>query len=66
MLQSKDPGWLNRLKKKQDLFKYFLQPAHIRAKDTETEVEGIEKDILYKWEHKESWGSNTHSRQNRL
>ena len=31
-----------------------------------TESEGMEKDIPCKWKLKESWGSNTYIRQNRL
>ena len=31
-----------------------------------TENEGMEKDIPCKWKLKESWGSNTYVRQNRL
>ena len=27
---------------------------------TQTECEGIEKDIPCKWQQQESWGSNTH------
>ena len=31
----------------------------------QTESEGMEKDIPYKWKSKESWSSNSHIRQNR-
>ena len=37
-----------------------------RARDTQTESEGMEKGILCKWKSKDSWSSNTHIRQNRL
>ena len=33
---------------------------------TQTESEGMEKDIACKWKSKESWSSNSHIRQNRL
>ena len=32
----------------------------------QTESEGMEKDIPYKWKSKEGWSSNSHIRQNRL
>ena len=32
---------------------------------TQTESEGLEKNIPSKWTGKKSWGSNTHIRQNR-
>ena len=32
----------------------------------QTETEGMEKNIPFKWKSKESWSSNSHIRQNRL
>ena len=33
---------------------------------TQTESEGLEKNIPRKWTGEKSWGSNTYMRQNRL
>ena len=52
--------------RKQDPSTCCLQEAHFRMKDTQTESEGLEKDISCKWKQQESRGSNTHIRQNRL
>ena len=52
---------------KQDPNICCLQETHFRPRDTyRLKVRGWEKGILCKWKSKESWGSNTHIRQNRL
>lgn len=40
------------MNKKQDPFICCLQDTHFRWKDTQTESEGMEKDILYRNEKK--------------
>lgn len=43
----------------------YMLPAtdSIRAKDTNTESKGIQKDIAWKWKWKGSCGSSSHIRQ---
>ena len=44
-----------------------LQETPLRPQGhTQTESEGLEKDIPCKWKSKESWRNSTHIRQNRL
>ena len=64
MHQSKDRliEWIQ----KQDQYICCLQGTHFRHTDTQTESEGMEKDIPCKWKSKESWSSNCHIRQNGL
>ena len=50
----------------QDPYICCLQETHFRPRGTQTESEGIEKDIPCKWKSKESWSSNSHIRQNTL
>ena len=64
MFQSKDIGWLIRFFKRPIIG--CLKETHFRDKDTQTESEGLGKDIPCKWKRKESWGSNTHVRQSTL
>ena len=51
MLQSKDTEWQTGLKKKkkQETIICSLQEDQLRAKDTQTENKGMEKDISGKW-----------------
>ena len=51
---------------KKDLYIGCLQETHFRSEDIQTESEGMEKGIPYKWKLKESWSSNIQIRQNRL
>ena len=66
MLQPKDRDsaeWIE----KQDPCICCLQENPLQFyRHIQTESEGMEKDIPYKWKSKESWSSNTHIRQNRL
>ena len=50
---------------KQDPYICCLLETHFRPRDTQTESEGMEKDIPCKWKSKESWSSNSHITQNR-
>ena len=67
MPQPKDKDWLNGHKNKQTN-KYMLSTRvpPLNKGYTQTESEGMEKDILHKWRLKESRISNTHIRYNRL
>ena len=49
MLQSKDTEWQTGLKKKIESTICSLQEDQLRAKDTQTESKGMEKDISGKW-----------------
>ena len=64
MLQPKDIDWLNGYKNKTLTYAAYKRPtSNLR---TQTENEGIEKDIPCKWKSKESRSSNSHIRQNRF
>ena len=43
-----------------------LQETHFRDKDTQKQSERLQEVISHKWKQRESNGSNTHIRQNRL
>ena len=51
---------------KQDPYICCLEENHQIQTHLQTESEGMENDIPYKWKSKESWSSNSHIRQNRL
>ena len=65
MLQPKDTDWLKGHKNKTHTYAVYKRPTTDQG-HIQTESEGVEKDIPYKWKSKESWSSNSHIRQNRL
>ena len=64
MLQPKDIDWLNGYKNKTCIYAVYKRTTSDLG--TQTESEGMEKDIPCKWKSKQSWSSNSHIRQNRL
>ena len=45
---------------KPDPYICCLQETHLKTRDTQTESEGLKKDISCKWRPKVSMNSNTH------
>ena len=57
MHQPKDTGSLNGYKNKTQIYAVYKRPTSDLG--TQTESEGMEKNISCKWKSKESWSSNT-------
>ena len=62
MLQTKDIDWLNGYKKR-PIYMLSTRDPDQTQRNIQTESEGMEKDISFKWKSKESWSSNSHIRQ---
>ena len=65
MLQPKDTNWLNGYKTKTHIYVVYKKPTS-DLKTHMTESERMEKYIPCKWEAKESWSSNPHTRKKYL
>ena len=66
MLHSKDIEWQIGFKKARTCNMLPTRDSLQGERHTQTESEGMGKDISCKRQCKESGGSNTHNRQNRL
>ena len=64
MLQQKDTDWLNGCNNKTHRYSVYNKPTS-DLKTPMTESERMEKYITCKWQAKESWSNNPHTRQNR-
>ena len=60
MPQPKDKDWLNEYKNKTPIYAVYKRPTS--KERTQTESEGLEKDISCKLRPKESRSCNTHIR----
>ena len=58
MPQPKDKDWLNGYKNKTPIYAVYKRPTS--NLETQTENEGLEKDISYKWRPKESGSGRIH------
>ena len=61
MPQSKDKDWLNGYKNKTPIYAAIRDPPQNKG-HIQTESEGLEEDISWKWRQKESRSSNIHIR----